>query len=37
MITDERISTFINSFDSGNTPFLDELEQHAIETNVPVI
>ena len=37
MITDERISTFINSFDSGNTPFLNELEQHAIETNVPVI
>lgn len=37
MITEERISTFINSFDSGNTPFLNELEQYAIETNVPII
>lgn len=37
MITDERITTFINSFDSGNTPFLNELEKHALETNVPVI
>lgn len=37
MITDERISTFINSFDSGNTPFLNELEKYAIETNVPII
>lgn len=37
MITEERISTFINSFDSGNTPFLNELEQYAIGTNVPVI
>ncbi len=37
MITEERISTFINSFDTGNTPFLNELERFAIETNVPVI
>ena len=37
MITEERISTFINSFDTGNTPFLNELEQYARETNVPVI
>ena len=37
MITEERISTFINSFDIGNTPFLNELEQYAIKTNVPVI
>ncbi len=37
MITDERISTFINSFDAGNSPFLNELEQAAIKTNVPVI
>lgn len=28
---------FINSFDSGNTPFLNELEEFAIKTNVPVI
>ena len=37
MITEERISTFINSFDTGNTPFLNQLEQHAIKTKVPVI
>jgi len=37
MITDERISAFINSFDAGNSPFLNELEQAAIKTNVPVI
>lgn len=37
MITEERLSTFINSFDTGNTPFLNELEQAAIKTNVPVI
>ncbi|MDE7333270.1 MAG: O-methyltransferase [Lachnospiraceae bacterium] len=37
MITEERISTFINSFDAGNTPFLNQLEQYAIKTNVPVI
>ena len=37
MITQERISTFINSFDTGNTPFLNELEEYAIKTNVPII
>lgn len=37
MITEERISTFINSFDTGNTPFLNELEEYAIKTNVPII
>lgn len=37
MITEERISTFINSFDTGNTSFLNELEEFAIKTNVPVI
>lgn len=37
MITDERIAAFIGSFDSGNTPFLDELECYAKETNVPII
>lgn len=37
MITEERISTFIESLDTGNTPFLEELEQYAIETNVPII
>lgn len=37
MITEERVSTFINSFDRGNTPFLNELEEFALKTNVPVI
>ena len=37
MITEERMSVFINSFDPGNTPFLNELEQYAIKTNVPII
>lgn len=37
MITEERISTFINSFDTGNTPFLNELEEYALKTNVPII
>ncbi|MDE5910512.1 MAG: O-methyltransferase [Lachnospiraceae bacterium] len=37
MITEERVSTFINSFDTGNSPFLNELEQFALKTNVPVI
>lgn len=37
MIMEERISTFISSFDTGNTPFLNELEQYALKTNVPII
>lgn len=37
MITDERMMTFIHSFDKGNPPFLHELEKYAIETNVPII
>ena len=37
MIVDERMVSFINSFDKGNTPFLDELERYAKETNVPII
>lgn len=37
MITEERISTFISSFDTGNTPFLEELEQYAKKTDVPII
>lgn len=37
MITEERLGGFIGSFDTGNTPFLDELEQAAIKTGVPVI
>lgn len=37
MIIDERMSAFIDSLDKGNTPFLDEIEKYAIETQVPVI
>lgn len=37
MITEERMSVFINSFDPGNTLFLNELEEYAIKTNVPII
>ena len=37
MIIDERMSAFIDSLDKGNTPFLDELEKYARETQVPVI
>ncbi len=37
MITEERLNTFIDSFNPGNTPFLNELEEYAKETNVPII
>ena len=37
MITDERISAFIDSLDTGNTPFLDEIESEAKKTNVPIV
>lgn len=37
MINDERITTFINSFDTGLSKELAELEKYAKETNVPII
>lgn len=37
MIIDERMATYIDSLDRGNTPFLDEIEKYALETQVPVI
>lgn len=37
MIVDERMCAFINSLDRGNTPFLNELERYALETEVPII
>ncbi len=37
MMTDERTAAFIHSFDSGNTLFLDQLEQEALRDNVPII
>lgn len=37
MIMDERMTAFIDSFDKGNSPFLNELERFAKETDVPII
>lgn len=37
MIVDERMVTYINSLDMGNTPLLNEIEKEAHETYVPVI
>ncbi len=37
MIVDERMVAFINSFDKGNTAFLNQIETEAKETNVPII
>ena len=37
MIVDERMNAFIDSLDAGNTPFLNEIEREAKETNVPII
>lgn len=37
MIVDERMVAFINSFDKGNSPFLDELEKFALDTDVPIV
>jgi predicted O-methyltransferase YrrM len=37
MIVEERMVTYINSLDRGNTPFLDQLEVEAIQNYVPII
>lgn len=37
MITDERIVAFINAFDKGNTPFLNQIEKEAKAGQVPII
>lgn len=37
MISGERMETFLASLYAGNTPFLDQIEREALETNVPVI
>ncbi len=37
MIVDERLVTFINSFDMGNTEILDAIEKEALDTYVPII
>lgn len=37
MILNERLVAFINSFDKGNSPFLDRIEKDALEAEVPII
>lgn len=37
MQNDERMHAFLASLDAGNTPFLDQIEREALETNVPII
>lgn len=37
MIVDERMRTYINSLDMGNTLFLENLEQYALKKRVPII
>ena len=37
MIVDERFVTYINSLNTGNTPFLEELEKKAKADYVPII
>lgn len=37
MIVDERLVTYINSLDTGNTEILDQIEKEAIEAYVPII
>ena len=37
MIVEERMRTYINSLDMGNTPFLQELEAQALANRVPII
>ena len=37
MIVEERMKTYINSLDMGNTPFLQELEAEALADRVPII
>ncbi len=37
MIVDERLVTYINSLDMGNTQILDEIEREALDSGVPII
>ena len=37
MIIDERMSAFIDSLDSGNPAWLNEIEKYALDTQVPII
>lgn len=37
MIDKERLDVFLASFDRGNTPFLDQIEQEALKGSEPII
>lgn len=37
MIVDERLVTYINSLDTGNTRILDAVEREALDSYVPII
>ena len=37
MIIEERMSAFIDSLDSGNPAWLNEIEKYALDTQVPII
>lgn len=37
MIVDERLMTYINSLDTGNTKVLDAIEREALDSHVPII
>ena len=37
MIVEERMRTYINSLDMGNTDFLESLEKEALSSGVPII
>lgn len=37
MIDTERLDVFLTSFDRGNTPFLDQIEQEALQGGEPII
>ena len=37
MVVDERLVTYIDSLDSGNTPILDTIEKEALDSYVPII
>ena len=37
MIINQRVIAYINSLDMGNTPFLNEIEQEALDSCVPIV
>ena len=37
MVVNERLVTYINSLETGNTEILEEIEKEALKTNVPII